>query len=651
MKKRLRQINPKDREGINPSPYERLIQSNGLLAAPSIDRKKSLVAPFVALIILLSFSTVHAEPAIALDDDFALPTHQKLLKAHKLLDDWQLEDARRLSTELLKEEPQNPEIWFLAGRVQHARGEHLAAFELFSAARANGVDYGDRTFELITAAAAYEPHFKSIETPHFSIRYIDKDQIVAELAKPVLESAYREIGKDLGLLPAEEDEKIVVEIYPDARGLAGATGLTLKEIETSGTIAICKFHRLMVTSPLATWNGYDWADTMAHELVHLIISKKSRNNIPIWLHEGIAKYYESRWKGAAGQALSHHSENLLAEAVKTREFVTFDEMHPSMAKLPSQEAAALAFAEVFSVIEFLSKKYGNQSIADILSKTRTGMPLEKALKNTFGFGMKGLEKKWHRWLKSRKFRLIPGASRHKLRLATDESQSKEPAAMEEIEDKEAHDYARLGELLQMRQHPKAAIKEYEKAKARTGLRYITLLNRLARAYQSTGKEKSAIKLLGRALKAHPDDSDAHLMSGRLLLKEGEMQNAKKHFRAVLLRNPFNPEIHAAMSAIYEKEGKTSKKEQSQRFFEMASRRRQNISYDPPTNDPANIGLLAPGWQSVRIDGGSAIATPAFIHLEKGNYLIEFKDKTGESQTRNLSVDSSDSRFVVLGEKR
>ena len=49
----------------------------------------------------------------------------------------------------------------------------------------------------------------------------------------------------------EQGEKIVVEIYPQAQGLAGATGLTLEEIQTTGTIALCKFHRLMLTSALA----------------------------------------------------------------------------------------------------------------------------------------------------------------------------------------------------------------------------------------------------------------------------------------------------------------------------------------------------------------------------------------------------------------
>ena len=88
----------------------------------------------------------------------------------------------------------------------------------------------------------------------------------------------------------------------------------------------------MITSPKALARGYSWLDTLAHEFIHLIISEKSKNTVPIWLHEGLAKYSESLWYGEAGLALEPASENLLADATKDNDLVTFEEMHPSMAK-------------------------------------------------------------------------------------------------------------------------------------------------------------------------------------------------------------------------------------------------------------------------------------------------------------------------------
>ena len=57
--------------------------------------------------------------------------------------------------------------------------------------------------------------------------------------------------------------------------------LTEEEIKTSGTIALCKYNRLMITSPRDLVYGYGWADTVAHELIHLLINRRSRNTVPI----------------------------------------------------------------------------------------------------------------------------------------------------------------------------------------------------------------------------------------------------------------------------------------------------------------------------------------------------------------------------------
>ena len=50
----------------------------------------------------------------------------------------------------------------------------------------------------------------------------------------------------------------------------------------------------MVTSPKAVVRGYDWLDTLAHEYVHFVVGNASKNTVPIWMHEGLAKYLESR---------------------------------------------------------------------------------------------------------------------------------------------------------------------------------------------------------------------------------------------------------------------------------------------------------------------------------------------------------------------
>ncbi len=586
-----------------------------------------LLAPLVATLL-----AVRAQAAVS------------LAEAHALLDSWQLEDAKAAAERFMKEDPDDPEVLLLAARVQLDRGEHLAALSLFDAAgaatSARGFDY---LRDLAASSAAYQAEFQTLESPHFSIRYLNKDEIVAAYAVPVLEAAYANIGGDLGLLPAERGEKIVVEIYPDARGLAGATGLTIREIETSGTIAVCKFHRLMITSPLATAGGYSWADTIAHEFTHLIISKKSKNTVPIWLHEGIAKYYETRWRGAAGLALSPYAEKLLARAVKKGKLITYQQMHPSMAKLPSQEDAALAFAEVFTTIEYVVKQYGKTSIPKLLTVLGRGTDLDAALSKVFGKNLTALEAAWRKYLKRRPFHEEPGAEPHPIRLATSEAADK-PKPLETMKDREVHDFARLGELLQLRGHTQAAIVEYEKAYAKAGTEYPSLSYRLASVYAEHKRDDDALKILDGALRAHPEDADCHLLAGRLRLGRKEYDAARKHFEAVRLQNPFNPEIHVALRALYQAKGETALATQEERFFELSKKPRPKRTYElpAPRAGTAKLNLARVPFGKVQLDGETLAAPLWQVAVAPGEHTLTYGKKE-----RRVSVAAGKSLTVVL----
>jgi tetratricopeptide (TPR) repeat protein len=570
-------------------------------------------------------------------------------EALDLLEAWQLEDAKAMAEQLFVADPKSAEVWYLAGRVQHARGEHLAAVSLLEAARDGGVVDAGYALPLAESSGRYQAHFQSVTTAHFVVRYLDKDEITASYAAPVLEAAYQAIGTALGLLPAERGEKIVVEIYPDARGLAGATGLTIKEIETSGTIAVCKFHRMMVTSPLATSDGYDWADTIAHELTHLIISKKSKNTIPIWLHEGIAKYFESAWRGKPGTGLSAYAEKLLADAVRKKKFITYQQMHPSMAKLPSQEDASLAFAEVFTTIEYLVQEHGGASIPKVLEASAAGLELDAALRSVYGMGLLGVESSWKRYLLHRPFREVPGAKPHPIRLAADEKEASAARPLEAMQDKEVHDLSRLGELLQLRGHTQAAVVEYEKAYRKSGPTYATLVYRLARAYLDARRDAEAVAILDKALSIHPEDGDLRILAGRAHLVRKDDKGALANFEAARLQNPFNPEIHDALRQLYEHRGDVAGAAREAHFLELSRKPRPTRTYERPAARPgtAKLDLVAVPFGEVRLDG-TALAAPVWgVPVEPGKHELVFTLASGEVKREAVEVASGDRKLVVL----
>ena len=87
--------------------------------------------------------------------------------------------------------------------------------------------------------------------------------------------------------------------------------LTEAEIETTGTIALSKYNKLMVVSPRATLFGYPWMDTLAHEYTHLVVARLSHDTVPVWLQEGIARFEQTRWRRPPEVALSATEQALL----------------------------------------------------------------------------------------------------------------------------------------------------------------------------------------------------------------------------------------------------------------------------------------------------------------------------------------------------
>src|SRR5262249_8620266 len=194
---------------------------------------------------------------------------------------------------------------------------------------------------------------------HFLVRYPAVDAVLVPYARDALEAAYRSLHDDLGF---EAELPIRIEIYRSPSDLAAVSSLTVAEVSRTGTIALCKWARLMVTSPRALATGYPWLDTINHELVHYAVSSLTRDRAPVWLQEGLAKFLERRGREPAGGRIPPAMEHMLAKALRSGKLISFEAMHPSMAKLPSAEDATLAFAEVANAVAHLYAEKGSAGL-------------------------------------------------------------------------------------------------------------------------------------------------------------------------------------------------------------------------------------------------------------------------------------------------
>lgn len=580
---------------------------------------------------------------------------ERIARVQALLGDWQLDEAATIAEQLERELPDVPPVQAVVGAVRFHQGDYEGAVRLLRRASEGGDTVP--LLPLAQSTLAETRGFVAQESEHFVVRVPPgKDEVLQPIALEALEAAYSAIGAAFDYQPKR---KIVVDILHDARGLASVSTLTVGEIETSGTIAICKFNRLMATSPKALARGYSWLDTLAHEFVHLVVSEKSKNNVPVWLHEGLAKYNETRWRGAPGLALEPASENLLAAALKKGTLITFEQMHPSMAKLPSQKDAALAFAEVFTVVEMLDRTRGATGkqpyTSALLEALRDGASLDQALTVATGGDLPALQREWRAYLTTRSFHLVPGAEPKQLTFVKDArkggasvDEHEDEAALHEAKGKQGHQFVRLGNLLRAKRRLRAATVEYEKAMTQVGLHSPALHNRLAGVYLELGETDAAKRALADTLRAFPTDPQTHVLLGRVALRAKEWAEARRHYEQAAWEAPFNPEIHMALHAVGVETKDTALAARAQHALELLSGAHRSSAMVPAqAKEGAPFGIVevrSRPWGRVVIDGvDTGVTTPLLDYrVTPGPHRVRVLDPvSGREQGRGVEVKAGE----------
>jgi tetratricopeptide (TPR) repeat protein len=398
------------------------------------------------------------------------------------------------------------------------------------------------------------------ESEHFVVSHPrGKEEVLVPYLLDALEAQRAALLADLGEVPSG---KVVVEVVEDVRQLARLSTLTEEEIKRTGTIAICKFGKMMITSPKALLHGYDWLDTASHEYVHFVVTRLTGNETPIWLHEGIARWYESRWRGPGGDILSPWSAAMLRDAARSGKLVTFAQMHPSMAKLPSQEAAALAFAEVAVAVEVIREQGGPGAVRRVLDSVASGAGAEEAVARALGVPFPVFEREWRRRMADRP---LPAGGEQHMRKLRFQGEAGAWAEWADIPEERARGHARLGEIFRERGRWEPARQEYARASRTGGAKSATLAGRYAQAAFMTGRAPEAEQVLRAALLVHPEAATLHVQLGRVLLARQDWAGARESFLLANLTDPFDPEIHAGLARAAEALGDEKTASREKRF--------------------------------------------------------------------------------------
>jgi tetratricopeptide (TPR) repeat protein len=450
-------------------------------------------------------------------------------------------------------------VRYAAGALRFHQQRYDEAIELFRGVRRiQPIDYPG----LARAAREVTKDHARFESDHFVVSYPKgKDEVLVPYIVQTLEAQRAVLATGLGTVPPG---KVTVEIVNDAKELSQLSTLDEEAVRTTGTVAVAKFNKLMVLSPKALLKGYDWLDTAAHEFTHNVITLRTGNRAPLWMQEGLAKWFEQAWRGRH-EPVTPFSAALLRDAASQKKLVTFAEMHPSFAKLPTPERAALAYAQVALAIEWLVKQRGPDSLVKMTGLIGEGKAWEDAVAEAAGMPWKKFQEEWTKYMGQRP---LPKGGQHeleKLRFKDDPKHGTQYAEWAEIPDEESRGFARLGEIFRERGRWSSAKLEYAKAYARVGARIPILSERYAVAATQAGAKAEAEKVLSEALAWNPDYPALHLQMARLLFDRGQLPGAKDHLLAANRVDPFDPEIHAGLARVLAGTGDEPGAERERRF--------------------------------------------------------------------------------------
>jgi tetratricopeptide (TPR) repeat protein len=339
---------------------------------------------------------------------------------------------------------------------------------------------------------------------------------------------------------------IRLELYPTASALSRVSTLTLEQIETSGTVALCKWNRLMVTSPRALVRGYPWVDTIAHELTHLYLSFATQERAPVWLQEGTAKLLERRWRDPnAGFELDPTSRALLLKATRDGKLLTFDQLHPSIALLPSQDDATLAFAQVSTFMNTFVIEHGERALRDAFTQIAHGTDARDALSRAASLRFAELERNWKASLPKASPTNAPRKIARRFRAG---GSADAPDEAQDVAVSEARRFLRIGDLMWSRRHVRGAMLEYQKAH-RADSDDPIVAARLARAALEAGDPSRSIAALEPLLVRYPEHAPTHAVRGAALQELGRNEEAHASLLEAIRINPFDPDPHCRLQRI------------------------------------------------------------------------------------------------------
>jgi hypothetical protein len=144
--------------------------------------------------------------------------------------------------------------------------------------------------------------------------------------------------------------------------------------------------KIRIPFQYASLNIEELESIIRHELTHALLHRISGNNVPTWLHEGIAQYKD----GVDDSAV----RDVLREAVINNTLIPISNLKKGFVNLKDAAIVKVAYAESLVFVEYLINNYGFYTILNILNNFNNYPSLDELLTSIYGLDLSQLESGW-----------------------------------------------------------------------------------------------------------------------------------------------------------------------------------------------------------------------------------------------------------------
>ncbi|MBI2850579.1 MAG: peptidase MA domain-containing protein [Chloroflexi bacterium] len=237
--------------------------------------------------------------------------------------------------------------------------------------------------------------WQSITENNVTLYWYKGNQSFADELMASVQQALVRLADNTG---AHLKKPVKLYIYANSRDVQGAM---IFPQEWTGGAAFTEFGIIFLGIDSS---NLEWGKgAIAHELSHLVVHQMTFNPYiepPPWLDEGLATYNQG--------ALDATFVGALKAAMSSNSLSSTRSLSSPFSAFPAQ--SYLAYAQSYSLVEYLLTTYGQSKMLELLTVFSEGSSYDGALKKVYGFDMDGLDTAWRSYV-ARRYPLTKGIIR------------------------------------------------------------------------------------------------------------------------------------------------------------------------------------------------------------------------------------------------